>query len=57
MKEVSAMFELVGVQAIEMTRKFDFPRSALNFIEHTRFLFYIYLYSNIELALSFTICP
>ena len=30
----------------------DFARSAPNFTDHTRFFFYICLYSNIELALA-----
>ena len=45
------MFELARVQTIGMTRRFDFARLALNFTDHTRFLFYI------TLASSFTICP
>ena len=55
----SATFELARVREIGMTRRFvfawDFVRSALNFTDYTRFLFYICLYSNIELASSFTI--
>ena len=51
------MFELARVLTIGMTRRFDFARSALNFTDHTRFLFYICLFSNIELVSSFTICP
>ena len=46
-----------SVRTIGMTRRFDFARSALNFTDHTRFLFYICLFSNIELASTFTICP
>ena len=41
---VSAMFELARVWTIEMTRRFDFRQSALNFTDHTRFLFYICLF-------------
>ena len=56
---VRTTFELARVREIGMTRRFvfarDFVRSALNFIDYTRFLFYICLYSNIELASSFTI--
>ena len=41
---VSAMFELARVWTIGMTRRFDFGRSALNFTDHTRFLFYTCLF-------------
>ena len=53
------MFELARVRTIGMTSGFDFTRWALNFTDHTRFLFYIHCmpFSNIELASSFTICP
>ena len=53
------MFELARVQRIGMISGFDFTQSALNFTDHTRFLFYIHCmpFSNIELASSFTICP
>ena len=54
---VSAMFGLARVRTIGMPRRFDFAWSTLNFTDHTRFLFYICLFSNIELASSFTICP
>ena len=39
---VSAMFELARVRTIGMTRRFDFAQSALNFTDHTRFLFYMH---------------
>ena len=45
------MFKLAMFQTIGMTRRFDFARSALNFTDHTRFLFYTCLFSNISVEL------